>query len=110
MPLFNVAHIGRHSDKRQGHRERRRVMAGHDYNPFGRQQPRTERSITPLFEFVRGRDGARIACELVHHGPWGVQACFLDCGQLFYSRRFDERWQAVQSAELEKADMEKAGA
>lgn len=84
-------------------------MPGHDYNPFKSQQSRIEHPSEPLFEFVRASDGARISCVLRNHGKWGVEAQFLERGELFFSRRFDTRALAVQWAQLERQDMEKGG-
>jgi hypothetical protein len=55
-----------------------------------------------LFTFVRASDGAPMSCELRYHGEYGVEAQSLNRGELFYSRRFDLRAQAVQWAELER--------
>ncbi len=61
---------------------------------------RKPRSPEILFTFQKG---ARvISCELRYHGEFGVEAQFLEDGELFYSRRFDTRAQAVQWAELER--------
>src|SRR5437868_4981563 len=53
-----------------------------------------------LFEFQRGRKV--IACELRDHGQYGVEAAFLDAGELFYSWRFDTREMAAAWAEIER--------
>ena len=58
----------------------------------------------PLFEFQRGRKV--IACELRYHGAYGVEAAFLDAGELFYSWLFETRDMAARWAEVERSVME----
>jgi hypothetical protein len=72
--------------------------------------PRQPKPGELLFEFVRLSDRAPMSCELRFHGEsWGWEAQFLERGELFYSRRFDLGWQAVQWAELEREAIEKGG-
>jgi hypothetical protein len=49
----------------------------------------------PLFTLVK--DHRRTICELRYHGEYGVEAQFLETGELAFSRRFDTA-QAVQWA------------
>ena len=58
------------------------------------------RATEKLFEFRRGPKV--IACELRDHGRYGVEAAFLDAGELFYSWRFDTREMAAAWAEIER--------
>jgi hypothetical protein len=51
-----------------------------------RRPPRRPKPGERLFEFQRGPDG--IVCERRDHGPYGVEAQFLENGQLWYSRSF----------------------
>jgi hypothetical protein len=43
----------------------------------------------PLFVLEKGT--RRTVCELRYHGEYGVEARFLDDGELAFSRRFDAR-------------------
>ena len=56
-----------------------------------------------LFEFQRGRKV--VACELRDHGKYGVEAVFLEDGELFYSWRFETRKRAAGWAEVERSVM-----
>ena len=62
--------------------------------------PARFRAPERLFEFQQGRKV--IACELRDHGQYGVEAAFLDAGELFYSWRFDTREMAAAWAEVER--------
>jgi hypothetical protein len=70
------------------------------YSPNYVALPRKPRPAEPLFSFQRG--SRLICCELRYHGEFGVEAQFLKDGELFFSRRFDTRAQAVQWAEIER--------
>jgi hypothetical protein len=70
------------------------------YSPNYASTPRKPRPAESLFSFQRG--SRLISCELRHHGEFGVEAQFLKDGELFFSRRFDTRAQAVQWAEIER--------
>lgn len=57
-----------------------------------------------LFTFVTNH---RVrTCELRYHGEWGVEAAFLEDGNLLISRRFETYALAVQWAEAEKRTQE----
>jgi hypothetical protein len=60
----------------------------------------------PLWEFRRA-DHHTFSCELRYHGEWGVEAQILRDGDLLVGRRFDTKALAMQSAELERQDLEK---
>ena len=78
------------------------------YPPNYKPPPREARPAELLFEFVRAVDQAHVRCELLYRGGWCVEARFLRQGDLLMSRRFDTRALAVQWAEAERPDLEKA--
>lgn len=60
----------------------------------------------PLFDFLRGHD--RIACELVDHGVYGVEAQFFVNEEFSRSVRWPSRDAAVTWATAERAALESA--
>jgi hypothetical protein len=48
-------------------------------------------------------------CELVLHEEGGTEAQIFRDGEFMVGRRFEEGWQTLQWAELEKEHIEKAG-
>jgi hypothetical protein len=70
------------------------------YRPGYVAPARKSRPAEPLWTIRKGDH--MIACELLYHGEYGVEAQFLRDGEWFSGRRFDTRAQAVQWAELER--------
>jgi hypothetical protein len=55
------------------------------------------------------KDGKRFACELRSHGKYGWECQLLENEELVEGRRFPMRSQAIEWANLERADHEREG-
>jgi hypothetical protein len=75
------------------------------YSPTYRSPP--PQPLQPgerLFEFLRGHD--RFYCELRNQGEFGIEAQFFRNDELYLSRRFDHREQAIEWATSERQAIE----
>ena len=78
------------------------------FAPNFRPAPQKARPAERLFEFVRESDRAPMSCELRFHGEsYGWEAMFLKRGDLFYSRRFILKAEAIAWANCERPSIEK---
>jgi hypothetical protein len=106
-----------HGDRRRviRHLERyfsdrlRRVQATDSANtpnpsPPPSRQPKPRKPLWTL-----EKNGHTYRCELLFHEQGGTEAQILKDGELMYGRRFEEGWQTLQWAELEKEHIEKGG-
>jgi hypothetical protein len=80
------------------------------YSPTHARAPRVPQPGELLFEFHVGRTHKVFRCELRDHGPYGVEAQFLEAdGFRFYAQLFPTRELAVQWAHEERKLIERMG-